>query len=117
VPMPRHASRKMDRGTATEETHLLAQQAQAMYACATPPLAGGDAQLLVTALTGTAHCARFRLQVLKEGSYALRSAAIGLWVLVSPTPEAHGALIVAAPNPLLEPAAAFNFSATHLPPR
>jgi hypothetical protein len=90
-----------------------------LFACTTTPASGdGEAELLATATAPDQHCARFRLQVLKDGTFALRSAAVGLWVSVST--GAGGVLAVAAHNPLLDAGSAFyivSLSATDaLPP-
>ena len=64
-------------------------------------------------------CSAFFLQLLKDGTYALRSVAVGLWVFVGGDAKAgssNAPLVVAAPNPLLEQRAAFNLSAP-TPPR
>ena len=98
-----------------------------MYACATAPSRGGSgggggggggagALLSVSATTSNAPCARFRVQVMAGGTYALRSAALGLWVRASAGTSA--VLAATAQNPRGDPAAAFNFTTTlGLPPR
>ena len=88
-------------------------------ACATPQPAGagGAVLALVVAQPGwrgsDAPCARFRVQVMTGGVYALRSAAIGLWVVVGP----DGVLQVQVVDPRSTPATAFTFMTTlGLPP-
>lgn len=85
------------------------------YACATPQPAGGTggAVLSLSAATSDAPCARFRVQVMTDGVYSLRSAAIGLWVRVG----ADGVLRVEVKDPRSDPATAFTFVTTlGLPP-
>ena len=91
--------------------------APARYACATPQPAangqGGGALLSLSAPASDTHCARFRVQVMTGGAYALRSVAIGLWVRVG----AGGVLTVDTQDPRSDPATALTFTTTlGLPP-
>ena len=106
--------------------------AQARHICATPQpagTAGGALLVLSSSIRGpvlnSSHtppppsddapsCARFRLQVMTGGAYALRSASIGLWVVVG---EEDGLLRVEAEDPRSTAATAFTFMTTlGLPP-
>jgi arabinoxylan arabinofuranohydrolase len=96
----------------------------ARYACAGYPLdANGNALLAASANSPDEPCARFRVQVMKYGQYAIRSVAIGLWVRWSGVGDgvgqSVGSLVVASANPRNDSAALFNFSTTshQLPPR
>jgi len=128
------------------EDGTYALQVGALYACATAPPSGessgddsggvegggggGDAELVLSAKTPTEACARFRVQVIKDTSkiasgdhFALRSAAVGLWVSVSACTVTHNAstsdtrgggacpLTVATANPLMDERAAFTLTA------
>ena len=75
----------------------------------------GDAVLAVSKMAANSDsCSRFRLQVVAGGQYALRSAAIGLWVKTDST---TGALVVSVQDPRKDMAAVFNFTtALGLPP-
>jgi hypothetical protein len=102
------------------EDGTYALQYNTSYACAVVPPAGGGAELALTARTPTEACARFRVQVIKDttkiatGShFALRSAAIGLWVsacTATHTPDVCP-LTVTAPNPLTDTRAIFRLDA------
>ena len=90
------------------------------YACATVGDTG-DYELIVTAKTPTQNCARFRVQVIKDppntiasgDHFALRSAAVGLWVSACSVTHPQGAcpLKVTTPNPLEDARALFTFDA------
>ena len=88
----------------------------AAYACATPQPAGGA--VLALTVTSAAHptevpCARFRVQVMTGGVYALRSVDIGLWVVVG----TDGVMRAEVDDPRSTPATAFTFITTlGLPP-
>ena len=87
------------------------RMARAVHVCATPQPAGktGGAVLVLrdTAAAGDSEpCARFRVQVMTGGVYALRSTAIGLWVVVG----ADGVLQVEVEDPRSTPATAFTFT-------
>jgi hypothetical protein len=92
---------------------------QAACACATPQPAGklGGAVLALNipspAHPADAPCARFRVQVMAGGAYALRSVGVGLWVVVG----ADGVLRAELEDPRSTPATAFTFmTALGLPP-
>jgi hypothetical protein len=92
------------------------------YACASGEALDvhGNALLTASASSPDAPCARFRVQVTKYGQYALRSAAVGLWVRWSgggsDVNQDTGVLVVASANPRNDSAAVFNFSTTTHPP-
>lgn len=90
------------------------------YACSVAGSMHNGAELLLTAKVPTEACARFRVQVIKDppgaiasgNHFALRSAAVGLWVSACGTTLTQGAcsLSVTTLNPLEDVRAAFTIS-------
>lgn len=101
-------------GTWAIEVKLGPNHTTQSYACATPK----TGLVTVIAATSRANCTQFRVQVMADGYYALRSTALGLWITVSASAAGGGGLVVASPNPRRDPGAVFNFTTLlGLPPR